>query len=84
MIKLLPRGALYLMLQNRLYRGEIVHNERSHLGEHEPIIDSHSGMQSRPSLPATPPSATHMTEELRRLPFRGSSCDRDQVHLRLG
>ena len=38
-IKLLPRGALYLMLQNRLYRREIVHNERSHLGEHEPIID---------------------------------------------
>ena len=28
MIKLLPRGALYLMLQNRLYRREIVHNER--------------------------------------------------------
>jgi hypothetical protein len=33
------RGALYLMLQNRIYRGEIVHNEQSHPGEHEPIID---------------------------------------------
>jgi site-specific DNA recombinase len=33
------RGALYLMLQNRIYRGEIVHNKQSHLGEHEPIID---------------------------------------------
>src|SRR5438874_8947377 len=33
------RGALYLMLRNRIYRGEIVHNEQSHLGEHEPIID---------------------------------------------
>src|SRR2546430_8528072 len=33
------RGALYLMLQNRIYRGEIVHKEQSHLGEHEPIID---------------------------------------------
>jgi site-specific DNA recombinase len=33
------RGALYLMLQNRVYRGEIVHNEQSYLGEHEPIID---------------------------------------------
>jgi site-specific DNA recombinase len=33
------RGALYLMLQNRIYRGEIVHNEHSHLGGHEPIID---------------------------------------------
>ena len=28
------RGALYLMLQNRIYRGEIVHNGQSHLGEH--------------------------------------------------
>src|SRR6201981_3332250 len=34
------RGALYLMLQNRIYRGEIVHNQQSHLGEHTPIIDS--------------------------------------------
>src|SRR6267142_1571873 len=33
------RGALYLMLQNRIYRGEIVHNEQSYLGEHEPVID---------------------------------------------
>jgi hypothetical protein len=27
------------MLQNRIYRGEIVHNTQSYLGEHEPIID---------------------------------------------
>src|SRR5580693_9453373 len=33
------RGAIYLMLQNRIYRGEIVHNQQSYLGEHEPIID---------------------------------------------
>jgi site-specific DNA recombinase len=33
------RGALYLMLQNRIYRGEIVHNQQSYPGEHEPIID---------------------------------------------
>jgi site-specific DNA recombinase len=33
------RGALYLMLQNRIYRGEIVHKERSYPGEHAPIID---------------------------------------------
>ena len=26
------RGALYLMLQNRIYRGEIVHNGQSHAG----------------------------------------------------
>src|SRR5246127_3517638 len=33
------RGALYLMLQNRLYRGEIVHKGQSHPGEHTPIIN---------------------------------------------
>jgi site-specific DNA recombinase len=33
------RGALYLMLQNRVYRGEIVHKEQSHPGKHPPIID---------------------------------------------
>src|ERR1700720_3915982 len=33
------RGALYLMLQNRIYRGEIVHNRQSYPGEHQPIID---------------------------------------------
>ncbi len=35
----LARGALYLMLQNRIYRGEIVHKENSYPGEHAPIID---------------------------------------------
>src|SRR5262249_31375263 len=33
------RGALYLMLQNRIYRGEIAHKAQSHPGEHRPIID---------------------------------------------
>src|SRR6201986_789330 len=33
------RGALYLMLQNRIYRGEGVHKEQSHPGEQAPIID---------------------------------------------
>ena len=32
------RGALYLMLQNRIYRGEIVHKERSYPGEHPAIV----------------------------------------------
>jgi site-specific DNA recombinase len=33
------RGALYHVLQNRLYRGEIVHKGQFHPGEHTPIID---------------------------------------------
>ncbi len=35
----LARGALYLMLQNRIYRGEIVHKGKSYPGEQEAIID---------------------------------------------
>src|ERR671933_786419 len=35
----LARGALYLMLQNRLFRGEIFHKEQHYPGAHRPIID---------------------------------------------
>src|SRR5262249_51368664 len=43
------RGALYLILQNRLYRGDIVHNGQSHPGEHKPIMDQPlwDGVQAR-------------------------------------
>ncbi|MHA1536033.1 MAG: recombinase family protein, partial [Alphaproteobacteria bacterium] len=37
--KPLARGALYLMLQNRIYRGRIVHKDKSYPGEHAAIID---------------------------------------------
>src|ERR1700729_1927883 len=33
------RGALYLMLQNRIYRGEIVHKGKASPGEHAAIVD---------------------------------------------
>ena len=35
----LDRGALYHLLQNRLYRGEISHKGLIHPGEHEAIVD---------------------------------------------
>jgi site-specific DNA recombinase len=35
----LSRGALYLMLQNRIYRGEITHRGNTYPGEHQPIVD---------------------------------------------
>src|SRR5215471_18131559 len=37
--KSFSRGALYLMLRNRTYRGEIVHKGQAHPAEHPPIID---------------------------------------------
>lgn len=38
--KPLARGALYLLLQNRIYRGEIVHKEISYPGQHDAIVDA--------------------------------------------
>jgi hypothetical protein len=35
----LTRGAIYLILQNRLYRGEIVHKGNIYSGEHPAIVD---------------------------------------------
>ena len=35
----MPAGALYLMLQNRIYRGEIVHKGQHYPGQHVPIVD---------------------------------------------
>ena len=35
----IARGAAYLMLQNRIYRGEIVHKDKAYPGLHLPIID---------------------------------------------
>ena len=37
--KPIARGALYLMLQNRIYRGEIVHKDKAYPGLHDAIID---------------------------------------------
>src|SRR5712691_8007623 len=38
--KPIGRGALYLILQNRIYRGETVHKNEAYPGEHQAIIDS--------------------------------------------
>jgi DNA invertase Pin-like site-specific DNA recombinase len=37
---MLSRGALFHMLRNRLYLGEIPHKGRSYPGEHKPIVDA--------------------------------------------
>ena len=37
--KPITMGALYHLLQNRIYRGEIVHKDKSYPGEHQAIVD---------------------------------------------
>ena len=36
---ILERGALYHLLQNHIYRGEITHKDHIYPGQHDPIID---------------------------------------------
>lgn len=38
--KPLARGALYLMLQNRIYRGKIVHKDKAYPGLHDAIVEA--------------------------------------------
>ncbi len=37
--KPINRGALYYLLHNRLYRGEMVHKDKAYPGQHEAIVD---------------------------------------------
>ena len=48
----LARGALYLMLQNRIYLGEIVHKDRHYPGQHAPIVDQALWSQAQAHLAA--------------------------------
>ena len=47
------RGALYLILQNRIYRGEIPHKGNSYPGERRRLSTSRCGTMSRPCWPQT-------------------------------
>jgi hypothetical protein len=50
------RGALYLMLQNRVYRGEILHQGTAYPGQHKAIIDQAAATpRSRGAAKPTPP-----------------------------
>ena len=60
------RGALYLILQNRTYLGEIVHKTNPILANTRRSSTSHCGMRLKPSAPATPPSATPAPERATR------------------
>ena len=60
------RGALYLILQNRIYLGEIVHRGQSHPGEHTPIIDQLLWDAAQAQLASNTASATPARERASR------------------
>ena len=59
----ISRGALYQILHNRLYRGEIAHRGEIHQGNHEPIIDTEQwdAVQARLADQAPAPAETGTT-----------------------
>jgi site-specific DNA recombinase len=67
------RGALYLMLQNRIYRGEIVHKEQSYGSEHTPIIDQPLWDAVQTQL-ASNAASTTIAEELGRRASSPACC----------
>ena len=50
--KPMARGALYHMLQNRIYRGEIVHKDQTYPGEHTSIVDEDLWQEVQTTLTA--------------------------------
>ena len=63
--KPIARGALYLMLQNRIYRGETVHKDQSYPGEHESIIDEALWSEVQSILTETPVALTEFARALK-------------------
>src|SRR5262249_5666902 len=53
--KCFSRGALYLMLQNRLYRGEVAHKDQIYPRQHDAIIDAGLWQIVQDRLAANPP-----------------------------
>ncbi|MBV8936637.1 MAG: recombinase family protein [Alphaproteobacteria bacterium] len=71
------RGALYLILQNCLYRGEIVHKGQSHPGEHTPIIDQPSWDAVQAQLAANTAERNSGTRTRPPSPLAGMLFDSD-------
>ncbi len=73
---LMRRAIAYLMLQNRIYRGEIVHKDKSYPGLHEAIVDQKlwDEVQAVLALPLQP-ARTHRRPGRLRAPARRGPTD---------
>jgi site-specific DNA recombinase len=60
------RGALYQMLRNRIYRGEIVHKDAAYPGEHPPIVDEDLWLKVQQKLEANGVERGTTREEVKR------------------
>lgn len=56
------RGALYAILKNRIYLGEVAHRGNVYVGEHEGILDPHLWSQVQKQLQANNQAWHHQTK----------------------
>ena len=63
----IARGALYTLLKNHHYIGQIVHKGVHYEGQHAPIIDAHI-WDAVPATMAAPGSPSTKTEKSAKLP----------------
>jgi hypothetical protein len=76
------RGAIYLILQNRLYRGEVVHKGQSHPGEHTPIVDQPLWDAVQAQLAANTAERNSGTRTRQPSPLAGALFDRDDNRMK--
>jgi DNA invertase Pin-like site-specific DNA recombinase len=69
------RGALYLLLQNRLYIGQVTHKGTAHPGEHEGIVDQELFEAVQAQLQANRTDRLHGTNAAQPSPLAGILWD---------
>jgi len=69
------RGALYLLLQNRLYIGQVTHKGTAHPGEHEGIVDPELFEAVQAQLQANRIDRLHGTNAAQPSPLAGILWD---------
>jgi site-specific DNA recombinase len=73
--KSFSRGALYELLSNPIYIGEIRHKGERHLGQHEPILDREMWEQVQQRLSSRAPRAREPTTKAPSSPLAGKVFD---------
>ena len=73
----LSRGALFHMLRNRVYLGEIVHRETSVAGCHPPIVDAEVFARVQAQLAGNTRARSERPLRSAQLPLRGLVFDAD-------
>jgi DNA invertase Pin-like site-specific DNA recombinase len=73
----LSRGALFHMLRNRVYLGEIVHGETSVAGCHPPIVDAEVFARVQAQLAGNTRARSERPLRSAQLPLRGLVFDAD-------